>query len=204
MLKHCFSRALVLVISGVLMACAQLTPQSSLNSQPLNASEIAHLRAWQLIGRFAYQDHALNKGFTAAITWDQENSAPTQTQMTIVGPLGLWHAAFSASDTAAILSLSNGQVFHAASIEALLRANVSWYLPVTALKHWLFALPDPGSVSRSVHNTSGDVTEITQNGWIIDYAEYQVVDGYRLPKRLKLTKGPLQLTLAISQWKIQL
>ncbi len=204
MLKKSMRYALTLIISALLAACAGLSPTVKSNTQTLNTHQIAKMAGWQLTGRFAYREMATNNGFTAAIVWDQQHLPLQQTHMTITGPLSLWHAHFIATNKDATLMLSDGKVFHAASIEALLRANVAWYLPVTALNSWLFALPEPGSHATLKRNEAGEVTTLIQSGWTIDYSAYQVISGYRLPKRLTLTKGPLQLKLAIEQWNVTL
>ncbi len=204
MLRHYGRAASVLLFTTLLIGCAQISPKMTGSAQALNAQQVAKIMTWQVTGRFAYRDTVTHNGFTAAILLDQHNLRPKQTQLMIVGPLSLWRATFNATDQEATLALSDGRVFHATSIDALLRANVAWYLPVAALNYWLFALPEPGSHAKINRNTAGEMTEMLQAGWAINYSEYQWVDGYRLPKRLILTKGPLQLKLAIEQWNIKL
>ena len=122
----------------------------------------------------------------------------------MLGPLGLWRATFTAKPGDALLALSDGRQFQAATIDQLMQQNLPWYLPVDALHYWLFSVADPHTPAVLKKSAGGDVASITQAGWTITYPSYQVINGYRLPQRIELTKGSLRLKLVIQRWTIAL
>lgn len=189
-------------LSMLLTGCATVTEKANAPAgQSLQKAQVAALKGWQLDGRFAYKNSADASGFSATIAWQNQRDA---THIDVLGPLGLWRATFTDDHQQARLAISDGRQFQAATIDALMAQNLTWVLPVDSLKYWLFALPEPAHAATTTRAMDGSIASITQNGWLVRYPDYQVISGYRVPRSLLLSKGPLQIKLLIQRWQIQL
>jgi outer membrane lipoprotein LolB len=182
------------VASFFLVACATQTITSAHHS--FTAPQIAALTNWQLNGLFSFKDQST--GFSASLIWRDQNHWQN---LQIIGPLGAWRAQLNSSPKGASLVASNGQEFHAKTLENLMEQNLHWYLPVEKLKFWVFGLPLPNVPAKFTRNAAGQISTIEQAGWQVQYQDYQVVRGMLLPSRIHLIHGSQKILLVIQHWQ---
>lgn len=187
------------VLLSALTGCATLDTAQTPPGHPLSAQQLTQLKAWQALGQFAFEDKQSQQGVSARLVWQQH---VPHTNLQVFGPLGLWHASLSDDTGQAVLAISDGRIFQADSFEALMRDHLTWYLPVTSLQYWLFALPQPNQPVHVERDGAGAVVSLQQAGWRITYCQYQTVNGLLLPKRLRLEQGAIRLTVVIQQWQL--
>jgi outer membrane lipoprotein LolB len=70
-------------------------------------------------------------------------------------------------------------------------------VPLAGLADWVQGKPSTDSPASADYAPDGRLLSLQQQGWNVEYLEYQ---GSR-PSRLRLTYPGIELRLAISEWK---
>lgn len=191
----------VILFSGFLVGCTTVGPTPSKPSAALSVQQITALKQWTLDGQLAFNNTATQTGFSASMHWLNDRNS---NRIDVAGPLGLWHATLSDAGKQASLQLSDGRHFVANSLEALMQANLNWFLPVTPLHYWLFAVPQPRVPATLQRDAQGRITDLEQANWRVHYDEYQNIDGYSVPRRIELHQDAVRIRLVIQRWQLTL
>ena len=123
-------------------------------------------------------------------------------EILLLAPLGQTVARIHRDDGEATLDTS-GKHYQAQDMESLMQEVLGWQLPLSGLKHWLYALPAPGSESRIERDANGQVSVLRQNGWEISYTRYAAATADALPLRLNLKREDMEVLLLIDEWEAQ-
>jgi outer membrane lipoprotein LolB len=100
------------------------------------------------------------------------------------------------------LLLPDGQSFNNATAEALLEDAVGWSLPISGLDAWIRGLPHAQTDYSHRLDSKGRARSIKQDGWDIEYLDYQAVpEGLQLPRRMRLVGKSITLKLVIEHWQ---
>ncbi len=181
MANHCrlWTIGAILLVAKLLTACTtQMTP--SVDPSLLTQS-------WFADGILGYNENG--KGFSANYYW--QNTAQKY-HIQLIGPLGAWRAMLSGDKHSAALTMSDGRVFHAKDAGTLMQENLGWSIPVIDLRYWFLGLPNPAMKYKIQRTANGDMQQIQQAGWIIDYSEHRT--------RLVLTQGQKKITVIIEHF----
>lgn len=85
--------------------------------------------------------------------------------------------------------------------ERWIRERVGWALPVSGLRYWALGLPAPDSPALIELNERGEIAVLQQDGWTLEYQEYQPgTGGPTLPRRLQLNGAVASLRLIADRW----
>ena len=76
---------------------------------------------------------------------------------------------------------------------------LGYALPLGGLPDWVQARPEPG-IEAATRYEGERLAELRQRGWLIDYSGYD--EAGRLPKRVRLTRGDLDIRLVIDEWQL--
>ena len=98
------------------------------------------------------------------------------------------------------LEFADGTVHRASSIDELVRLQLGWEIPVDSLSWWVRGLVAPGEYGERKIDNEGDLVELLQNGWHIEYGRYSAVEGIRLPARLTARKADWKVKLVVRHW----
>ena len=161
-------------------ACAAVPPQA-----PPPGS-------FSLAGRVAvrYGDEAAS----GRLTWRHSAAAD---ELVISTPLGQGVAEITRRDGVYTLVAANGERHSAADPERLPGEALGYALPLGGLPDWVQGRPEPGV--EAVTRYDGDrLAELRQRGWLIDYSG----GDDRPPKRVRLTRGDLDIRLVIDEWQL--
>jgi outer membrane lipoprotein LolB len=123
-------------------------------------------------------------------------------EILLLAPLGQTVARIHRDDGQATLDTS-GKHYEAQDMESLMQQVLGWQLPLAGLKHWLYALPAPGSESLIERDTNGQVSVLRQDGWEISYSRYAAPAVDALPLRLSLKREDMEVLLVIDDWEAQ-
>ena len=164
----------------VLGACAQLETRVPQDVQ------------FDLSGRLAarYRDEA----FSGNIAWRHAASAD---EMLITSALGAGIARIVRDGNNVTLTTAEPREYRAADAEALTQEVLGFRVPLAGLADWVQGKPSTASPASADHAPDGRLRSLQQQGWNVEYLEYQ---GSR-PSRLRLTYPGIELRLAISEWK---
>ena len=194
-------RALLLALATLssLTACVTTPPTPGLGDQRYleRASELAEVQRWSLKGRLAVSDG--EDGGSGTLNWRQ---APEQTRMDFHGALGRGAWRLSVDPGVAELVLADGRNYRADSVDALVRRELGWRIPVSDLAWWVRGLEAPGPVEGRLLDAEGNLVELSQRGWVIEYGRYRETDGISLPSKMTARRAERSVKLAVREWSL--
>ena len=190
----------------VMAVLAWLSACSSLPQRPVNAvgttSEVQSQREawlaerpnWSLSGRIAVSDG--RDGGSGRIEWVQDGDsfqislqAPvTRRSWRLVGAPGL-----------ARLEGLDGGPFYSDDAGQLLREHLGWTVPLTDLADWVRGLW-ARSAGRIEFQPDGVPAQIEQDGWLIEYREFESFDNVLMPARVFASRGSQRIRLKVDAW----
>lgn len=161
--------------------CASLAPE------PLPTD------VFSIVGRVAvrYGDEAAS----GRVAW--RHGAATD-DLLISSPLGQGIAEITRRDGVYTLVTGKDERFSAADPERLTEQVLGWALPLGGLPDWVQGRAQPGSSAEPRYH-GGRLAELRQLGWTIEYSGYD--ENGRLPTRMRLTRGDIDIRLAIDEWQ---
>lgn len=164
-----------------------------------NLSQLTH---WQIAGKIRLK--TAESSDSANIQWLQRGDSYT---LTLSGPFGQTGAMLEGTPYQVVLTIPDEGSFADRSPESLLYNHFGWDLPLSSLFYWVRTLPAPGSDYQSELNNEQQVARLKQDGWDIRYDRYRPVNNSdtatpKLPGRMKIAKGKLELTFIINQWSL--
>lgn len=195
-------RGLLLFLCVLLSACQHTSPiQKGQPDQPSQwfsskqglVDKYDHqksLQLWRYTAKVGVSTQSLNE--QASLVWrlhDQSNA------VSLFGPLGMGAVKIEFDRFGVQVSDSRGVIHRDSSAQELLTRLIGWPLPVEALSFWLFALPEPQSLFEYRLNTEGQVAEIIQLGWQIEFSDYREFDGEAMPRKIIAKKKFMQAEL---------
>jgi outer membrane lipoprotein LolB len=171
----------------IALAAHFVTGCASLPPEPL-PSDI-----FSIVGRVAvrYGDEAAS----GRVTW---RHGATTDDLLISSPLGQGIAELTRRDGVYTLVTAKDERFTAADPERLTEQVLGWTLPLAGLSDWVQGRAQPGSSAEPRYH-GGRLAELRQLGWTIEYSGYD--ENGRLPTRMRLTRGDLDIRLAIDEWQ---
>lgn len=186
------SLSLALCAGITLSACSTLPPPAI----AAIAARSAH-PAFELEGRLSANDEL--RSVSGPFDW---RHGPMHDQWTVYSPLGQILAELNATPSGAELTLADGQRLGAASVAELLPALIGIDLPFAQLPGWIQAVPH-GSAEVRHTDGQGRPALVFDQGWRIDYAEYQDPAPSALPRRIDISRGEARIRLIIDRWSPQ-
>lgn len=157
----------------------------------------SQVSSWILNGAMAARSS--KKAWSARINWLQKGS--NNYQLRLFGPMNSKTIIITKRGSSVTVR-DGSKISKAQDPEQLLQAKTGMRLPVGNLYYWARALPAPGSKALKKFDSVNHLTELKQNGYVINYANYQTVKGYDLPGKIKLRGHGLSLKLIIKNWRI--
>jgi len=148
--------------------------------------------SFSLVGRVAvrYGDEAAS----GRVAWRHSHTAD---ELVISTPLGQGVAEITRRDGVYTLVAANGERYSATDPERLTRQVLGYALPLDGLPDWVQGRPEQGV--EAVTRYDGDrLAELRQRGWLIDYSG----GDERPPKRVRVTRGDLDIRLVIDEWQL--
>lgn len=193
---------LVLTTVSAMMACTSpaIKPETGAASNSLNT---LHLKQLEKINRFTLQGRigiqTNPKGFSGSLIWQH---ASNQDEIALYSPLGSQVASIFSTPTQITLLDSSGKSYQAANAETLTRDVLGWTLPLKGLSDWALGRPTTSPIEQSAWNALGQLTLLEQDGWKIEFDNYQQQGDYSLPGKIYLKSTQLNLKLLVERWQL--
>ncbi len=181
--------ALTLALAALLSACQTLPPPDT------HFTDASQIQRWEMSGKLGY--HTRTDGGSANFTWHQ---APGNGIIHFSGPLGFGSAELTWQPGAATLKTSE-HVYEASSPGELAWHLTGFWLPVAALEYWSRGLAWPDAPANRTLDSDGNLAQLQQLGWTLDFDRYQKVGQVPLPHRIKATQADNHFTLLIRDWR---
>ncbi|MEH6643046.1 lipoprotein insertase outer membrane protein LolB [Vreelandella glaciei] len=158
-------------------------------------AEVEAFDTWTLVGKAGLRTSQEN--VSANLDWNQ---TPYYFRMLISGPFGGGRNVLEGREGRFSLSNSDGR-FEAETPEALMDEQLGWSLPVSAMPDWVRGLPGENDNYQMETDDLGFPSHLTQNGWEIDYRDWEQFEGMWLPRRLIMNYDDVRITLVVNQWQ---
>lgn len=152
---------------------------------------------WTLQGRIGVQSG--EQSLSGQIHW-QHRVATDEVLMT--SPLGQGVARVVRDAHGVALEIPNQPTRRAPDADTLTHEALGYALPLAGLTWWMQARPDPGHPFEATHDPNGRLTQLRQNGWVIDYLQY-AADMPARPRKLMVTREGLQIRLVTDSWQAE-
>lgn len=190
-------KRLIWIAVAALLAGCPAQPRRAVLVQSWEASraELQQRDRFDLKARVAVA--AGQEGFNARMRWQQQG---TQTQLALDGPLGVGGAQVEFDGQTLDVHTSRGQHLSDAAARAELLARLGFEPPFESLRYWIQGVPDPATAAEETLDEQQRLATLQQEGWQIEYADYEVVDGRWLPKRLTLHREGVRVRLLVDDW----
>ena len=151
---------------------------------------------WRAEGKLALRSPEQSE--SASFQWRQ---AGETVRVELSGPLGVNTSTISSDGhRMEILRGEERSVWDVSDPRALAQ-ETGWYLPITALPHWLRGLPAPHYTVEDLGLENQRLAGLRQAGWEIRYERYADFAGLALPTRLQILRDDTSVKLIIRQWQ---
>jgi len=184
-----FTAAALLAL--VLGGCASVPPAPSIEPESSLSAN------WTLQGRIGVQSG--EQSVSGQIHWQHR---ATTDEVLMTSPLGQGVARIVRDAEGVALEVPNQPTRRAPDADTLTREALGYVLPVAGLTWWVQARPDPAYAYEATRDTSGRLTQLKQNGWVIDYLQY-ATDSPARPRKLVVTREGLQIRLVADSWRVE-
>ena len=199
-----FTHALLLIL---LAGCSIFQAPTTTPEIPLSQEEktkvwqdhlnsTAQIKSWLSAGKIAFR--VPDDSATLSFRWARDHD---HFHMQLTGPLGQGGAIIWKDKDRTTLKTAD-KTTHAADTDNLIYTQLGWQLPVKALRYWVRGIPSPHSPSFKHFGSNGLLEKLSQDGWLIHYLRYNIIDGSLLPEKVRLQYGNLSITIIIKTWQL--
>lgn len=180
----------LLLISLGLGACVSVQPRIEGSAQGI---ELGKLQSWRATGRIGVA--AEQGGGSGSFNWEQQGA---QSSVRLAGPAGIGSVQLHLNGDAVEVATADGQTYQAQAALDELQARLGAMIPPAKLRYWLMGLAAPGAYRWSDQN----MTLLEQDGWRIEYGEFLMQDGVRLPAKITASSGTTRVRILVERWQL--
>ena len=158
---------------------------------------LQNLHRFDLNGRVAVA--VGNQGFDAGIRWKQSGAV---TRLALTGPLGAGGVEVTANGAELSVVTSSGKRLGNTAARAELEDKLGFQPPLTSFRYWILGVPDPAAPASVQLDSQQRLTELTQDGWQVDYASYMPAGAEWLPRLLTLRRAGVRVRMIVEGWEL--
>lgn len=194
-----WARFLTLALTLALGACAgQAKREPVAASWEQHSAQLQQLLSWTASGKLALR--TADKAESATLLWRQQAD---DINLSLSGPIGM-NAVTVQSDgqRMQVQRADQTREFDISTPDAIL-LNTGWDLPLQALPYWLKGLPAPELPIESMQmDPDRELLRVLhQNGWQINYQNYDEFQGLTLPTRMNIEKDDTSVKIILRDWQ---
>lgn len=135
-------------------------------------------------------------GARGNLHWRQR---PDDFQMRVSGAFGVSAMNITGNDHTVEIRTANESV-RTTDPEGLLREQLGWSFPLRQLRWWVLSLPSPASEAEVELDLLGRVQSMEQDGWTLEFDEYQNTGGLDLPRKFELAGDEVTIKVVVDAW----
>jgi outer membrane lipoprotein LolB len=202
MIRHLrlFAVALPLLLAACAPAVRMKGDAAQLDAQRAREQQLANASHWTLQGRLSISDGS-GHGGAGGFTWRQDGDRYT---FEIRGPAisGTNFRLTGGPDGALLEGMREGPL-RGPDAEALMRKAVGWEVPLGDLRAWVLGLRADSGAAELEFGSDHLPALLQQDGWTVDYREWDATHQPPLPKKVFAQKLPYKVRLSIESWQFQ-
>ena len=160
-----------------LFGCASVTHKES-DPSAMKGPSLSQLNNWKIIGKLALKTP--QKAQSINLVWQQQNN---NYNLKLNGPLGFGSATIDGNQKQAAIQ-QGSKILTGTPIQLGIEL-LGVPLSADTMQWWIKGLISPNhpKASNIVIQENSLISSFQQNGWQLEFSEYQAQDGYSLPKK---------------------
>jgi len=190
----------VAALIGIVLIAGCTTPRVKpdadlLARQSERERALAAHRDWQLAGRLGVSNG--HDGGSGSLEWKQDGDA---FHFSVHAPVTGKTWVLSGDAHRVVLDGLRDRPIEGNDAAALLERELGWHVPVAELTEWVRGAR-AGGEARIEFRSDGLPALIEQNGWKIEYPDYDSALSPPLPRKIFASRGEYRVRLSVSQWR---
>ncbi|OGT06146.1 MAG: outer membrane lipoprotein LolB [Gammaproteobacteria bacterium GWF2_41_13] len=194
-----FAAISMIILTLLLSGCATIFPSKKpvqTLSWPARKKLLTTIHTWHAEGAMAIKTP--DQSLSAHFNWQEHDDQSYS--MTLFGPLGMDTVVIQSNQQTFTLRTADGKTFTAASPEQLIQQQLGWNLPISNLYYWIRGLPAPKKASTMTFDSAHRLAHLAQQGWSIEYLDYDDFNGIELPSKLLLKGDRIELRIVVHRF----
>lgn len=192
------------LLLAAVTSCTTISEQVSTTPSPYakvtwkdREATLKKIQRWQISGKIAVQTP--KDSGSASVDWSQNQSHYT---ISLMGPLGSGGLKLQGQPGSVVLNTADGKRYTANSPDELLAQQWGFQVPVSYLNYWIRGLPVPGVAANTVFDSSGRLSQITQQGWHVRFLSYTNAGHIDVPNKIFINSSALNVKILVYSWKV--
>lgn len=194
-MRACALVACALVLGACATAPRVKTDDAMLARQGERERVLASQPNWQLAGRLGVSN-AKDSG-SGSLQWKQDGDA---FRFSVHAPVTGKTWTLTGDAHHAVLEGLRDQPVEGDDAAALLDRELGWKVPVAQLTEWVRAARAKGD-AQIEFRADGLPAVIRQDGWTIEYPDYDETHQPPLPRKVFASRGDYRVRLSVSAWQ---
>ncbi len=162
-----------------------------LNEQEAREHALAGTDHWVLQGK---------DGGSGSLSWSQDGE---RYEFTVRSPVVGKSFRLSGGPDGALLEGVDGGPIRGPDAESLMLKALGWDVPLRELRAWVLGLRADGGPAELSFGTDRLPSLLQQDGWNVDYREWDATRQPPVPKKVFAEKPPYRVRLSIDSWTFQ-
>ncbi|MDE2156795.1 MAG: outer membrane lipoprotein LolB [Xanthomonadaceae bacterium] len=190
--------AMPLLLAACVPAVRVKGDAGMLRDQLARERVLADVDHWVLQGRLGVSDG--RNGGSGSFSWTQDGD---DYEFVLHAPITGKSFRLSGGPAGAVLEGLGPGPLHGRDAEALMRKALGWEVPLHDLRAWVLGLRADSGAARLSFGTNRLPSLLQQDGWVVDYREWDTARRPPVPKKVYAEKSPYKVRLSIESWHFQ-
>jgi outer membrane lipoprotein LolB len=189
--------ALPLLLTACVPTVRMKGDASLLAAQRAREQALAPLDRWVLQGRLGVSNGS--DGGSGNFSWSQDGE---HYEFVLRAPVTGKSFRLSGDDQGALMEGLDGGPIRGRDAESLMHRALGWDVPLRELRAWVLGLRADGGPAELTFGADRLPASLLQDGWSVDYREWDTGHQPPLPKKLYAAKPPYKVKLVIESWQL--
>ena len=191
----------MLALPLLLVACVPAVRMKGdaglLADQRAREQALAPVDHWVLQGRLGVSNGS--DGGSGSFSWSQDGE---HYEFVLRAPVTGKSFRLSGDRNGALMEGLDGGPIRGRDAQSLMRQTLGWDVPLRDLRAWVLGLRADSGPAELSFGADRLPAQLLQDGWSVDYREWDTSRQPPLPKKLYAAKPPYKVKLVIESWQL--